>query len=258
MLNFPKTGSSFARRAIKQVYTNRNSTLRNTLEKMHLCPPSVREVIVPKIDEKIGYNIKDQHGTLRQIPEAYKNNAIVSITRNPISRYQSTYHFKWWQQYPPDGINVIREKYPYFPNISFSEYYEMLHVFGRKNRLQGIVPKIDLGLHSIQFIQFYFHNPQDVLRKIDNEYIEKKYFLEDMGIVKFLHQENLNQEIKSFLVGVGIEREQVRIIDAMKKVNVTEIETVNSKPMGIENEIQDLILKRDKLLFEIFPKYLPS
>lgn len=255
MLNFPKTGSSFTREAIKQIYFDRNSKIRKFLEKNHVCSPSVKELLVPKIDEKINYNIRDQHGTLRQIPIPYRNRLIASVTRSPISRYKSTYYFKWWQQHPPGDIQTIYKGYPHFPELSFSEYYELIHFFGRKNRLQRIVPKIDLGLHTIQFIQFYFYKPQDVLSKIDDKYIEENHFLKDMGDIKFLHQENLRQELKEFLLSVGIEKEYVQTLDIMKKVNVTKRE---SHIEEVEPEILSAILKREKLLFKIFPEYLPN
>jgi len=74
MLNFPKTGSSFAREALKRLYANRN----------------IIELMLPKITEKRYRDRVDQHGTFRQIPLAHKNKPVLSITRNPLSRFQST------------------------------------------------------------------------------------------------------------------------------------------------------------------------
>ena len=260
MLNFPKTGSSFARKVIEQVYAERSSKARRLLEKFRICNPSVMELMLPKIDEKLHYNIKDQHGTLRQIPKAHRDKPIVSITRNPILRYESTYQFRWWERNPPADMEIILKRYPHFPNLSFSEYYEMIHIYGRQNRLSNIAPKLDLGLHTIQFIQFYFDDPESVLRKIDNAYIDEERFRGDMKSISFLHQESLNSNLRDFLLHIGFKENQVGFIDSMGRINVTEKKQENSEceKLSLENGIQNTIIERDRLLFKIFPEYLPK
>jgi len=259
MLNFPKTGSSFARTAIKRAYTRRISRFRRMLELLHVFQPSVKEVLLPKIDEKVHHNIKDQHGTLRQIPAYHKDKPILSITRNPIARYESLYKFRWWEKYPPADITVIREKYPHFPDLSFSEYYEMIHDFGKQNRLSGIRPNIDLGIHTIQFIQFYFEDPESVLRRIDEEYIDNEQYLEDMGAIRFIHQESLRSELKAFLRENGFRENDLAFIESMERINVTDETQVSSnrKELSIDDGVRNRIIKRDGLLFKLFPEYLP-
>lgn len=260
MLNFPKTGSTFAREVLKRLYTERNSKSRRLLEKLGVCNQSVMDVMSPKIDEKESYNIKDQHGTLRQIPRLHRNKPIVSITRNPFSRYLSTYFFRWWEKYPPEKNHIIFERYPHFPNLSFSEYFEMAHIYGSRNRLRNIVPKIELGLHTIQFIQFYFKDPESVLNKIDHNYIEKEQFRDDMGNITFVHQENLNSELKEFLLQIGMKQQELQFIDSMEKVNVTNMrsEETDYRKYYLRTEIEKKIIDRERLLFKIFPEYLPA
>ncbi len=260
MLNFPKTGSSFARTVIKQAYANRLSNTRRLFVKLRICKPSVIELMMPKRDELLNYNIKDQHGTLRQIPKIYRDKPIFSITRNPISRYISTYLFRWWAEYPPVDIHLIRKKYPHFPDLSFSEYYEMIHIYGKKNRLSKINPKLDIGLHTIQFIQFYFDYPESVLKQIDDEYINEEQFHADMGPIKFLHQESLNADLREFLLNIGFNSDQIAFIDSIGKINVTDNskKDINITEFYLENSIQKTIIERDKLLFRLFPEYLPK
>jgi hypothetical protein len=259
MLNFPKTGSSFARKVIKQAYAERNSLSRKVLEKLRICNPSVLELMLPKIDESLHYNIKDQHGTLRQIPKPHRNKPKVSITRNPILRYESTYQFRWWEKHPPADMKIILKRYPRFPNLSFSEYYEMIHIYARQNRLFNIAPRLDIGLHTIQFIQFYFNDPESVFKKIDNAYIKERCFREDIGPISFLHQENLNSELRTFLLHNGFKENQVIFIDSMERINVTEKKKEDSEcaKLLLDNDILNTIIERDRLLFEIFPEYLP-
>ena len=110
MLNFPKTGTSFARRILKQLYYQRRSNYRKILEKLRLCNPSIIELILPRIDGKISCNGKDQHSTSRQIPIAHKNKPILTIIRNPLSLYLSMYHFRLWQRYPPMDRGLVLEQ----------------------------------------------------------------------------------------------------------------------------------------------------
>lgn len=260
MLNFPKTGSTFARDAIKHLYIRRESYVRKFLSRLGFWKPSIMELMMPKIDEANTYGIKDQHGTLRQIPFAHGNKQIVSIMRNPFSRYESTYLFRWWEKYPHADPQKIREKFPNFPKLSFSEYYEMIHDYGRENRLQGIQPRIELGFHTIQFIQFYFRDPESILRKIDDHYIENMQYRKDMGRIYFIHQENLKEELKQFLIDIGIPRDELEFIDSMENINVTSREMVDNRNDNgvIDDSSRKRILEREKLLFTIFPEYLQN
>jgi hypothetical protein len=255
MLNFPKTGSTFAREAIKQIYTTKESKTRTLLSNFGICRPEIIELLLPHIDDDT--NIIDQHGTLRQIPFEHRNKPVVSIVRNPFSRYQSIYFFRWWQQYPPTDTQVIRESFPNFPNLSFSEYYEMINNFGSESRLHGIVPKIDLGYLTIQFIQFYFKDPESILKRIDNEYIESRQFEKDLENIHFIHTENLRKELKEYLMHVGITQNQVDFLDSKKKANVTDRKNgiLNGQDELITPVIENQIREKDKLMFTIFPIY---
>ena len=261
MINFPKTGSSFARAAIKKLYSRRCSTVRKVLSSIGLCNPGYIELMLPNINNSthkfMHKHAKGQHGHVSQIPEKYRDRPVVSIVRNPFSRYISGYQFKWWEKYPPQSDDVIFDKYPHFPNLSFDEFYSMKHEFGRKNRLRGIEPKVELGIYSIQFIQFYCRHPTEVLSKINGDYIEKELFREDMGDISFLRQENLREDLKAFLLDVGASSEELVFLDSMEKVNVTE-KTQQGKgdQIYIDPEIKKKIRIRDRLIFKIFPEYV--
>ena len=251
MLNFPKTGSSFARDVIKRLYDNRPSISNGKMS------PAVIGLTLSKIDEINDYGIRDQHGTFRQIPSEHLHKPILSVMRNPISRYESTYFFRWWEKYPPSSQSEIMKRYPGFPQLSFDEYYEMMHIYGRENRLQGITPKIDLGLMTIQFIQFYFKDPQAVLNKIDDNYIESKQYVNDIAPVMFIHQENLRKELMQFLIQLGIPAHEVEFIESMQKVNVTERNLLPSnKGTVIDDRVKKKIREREMLIFSLFQEYL--
>lgn len=257
MLNFPKTGSSFAREVLRRLYGENTPTRsQKILRRLGLQKPPVMDVLMPLIDDRVHYNVESQHGTLRQIPRAHRGKPVVTITRNPFSRYVSTYFFRWWESHPPADVQTILKKYPNFPDLTFAEYYEMSHLYARQSRLRGIVPKIDLGLHTIQFIQFYFEDPDKVLRTIDDDYIKQGAWKEDLRNITFMHQENLTAELKQFLLDVGFSKSDAAFINDMKKIGVTESAKGSDMTQLINKTIKKQILDRDKLLFKIFPEYL--
>ncbi|RMD66615.1 hypothetical protein D6833_01285 [Candidatus Parcubacteria bacterium] len=258
MLNFPKTGSSFVRTVLKRVH--KYDTPYNRIRRMlHLGnkPPMV-ELILPVIDRQFPPGLRGQHGTYRQIPPEHRHKTIVSVTRNPFDRYVSTYLFGWWKTHLHVAEERLKQAFPHFPDLSFQEYYDLLHTFGRESRLKGISPPIDLGLHTIQFIQFYFKEPERVLSTIDDDYIQRKQYLADMAPVVFLHQENLNRELCQFLTDMGYPQEDIRFIREAERVNVTDRPCDQYKPDRFYTPelIQD-ILARDRLLFDIFAEYKP-
>lgn len=260
MLNFPKTGSTFARHVIKRLYLRRQSAIRRLLVRLGIGNGGVEELMLPKIDEASNAGFRDQHGTLRQVPAKHREKPILTISRNPFSRYISLYHFKWWQEHPPADRNALIRQFPGFPDLDFSEYYRMTHTYGIKDRLGGITPKIELGLHTIQFIQFYFFDPESVLRKIDDEYIDTGAFHKDMcSNISFIHQENLNVELKEFLTSIGFADHELQIIDSTEEINVTkkDPERDDSKRITVDEAVANQILARDKLVFKVFPEYLP-
>ena len=256
MLNFPKTGSSFVRSILKQIHgydTPRARLLRGLrLDR----DPAMAEVLVPVIDKASSRGLRSQHGTYRQIPQEHRNKTIVSVTRNPFDRYVSDYLFGWWQRHPPAPPEQLAAQFPNFPDLSFAEYHQMNDLFGRRDRLGKISPKIDLGLFTIQFIQFYFRNPAHVLSTIDDEYIDQGRYGSDMPPVVFLHQENLREELYQFLLKAGYSAEKIGFILEAGRVNVTPRASGPNKTDGFFTpDLARRVLDKDRLLFELFPEY---
>lgn len=260
MLNFPKTGSTFAREVLRRVYSKRDTLMEKTLVKLGLRKPSVIDLLLPQIDVGIGTGLINQHGTVRQIPPIYQDRPIVTITRNPLSRYVSTYLFRSWVDFPPADVKTLKKTYPNYPDLSFSEYYEMMHTYEVEKRLNGIKPKIELGVFTIQFIRFYFKDPEAILKKIDLDYIENKEYINELSKIHFIKQENLNSELKEFLQSVGMTKDELSFMDSMDKINVSKQKEDKSSfnEYYLGTDVEQKILDRDRLLFSIFPDYLPE
>lgn len=257
MINFPKTGTRFARDVLKKIHMQRGITVLNKLRKT---PPGLTEIRTEVADKQYKTRESSHHGTCRQIPKEHQDKSIVSISRDPFSRYTSLYIYKVKTRefrHPSADAEEVKKLFPSFPNLSFRENYDMIHHFSRPNRLKGITPKIDLGLHTIQFIQFFFKNPDEVLSRIDDDYIQSEKYKDDMFDVQFIHQENLNVEFKSFLLNQGYSEKECSVIDTSKKINVSKRGAdEQDQDSFYDAELRELILKRDALLFKIFPEYL--
>jgi hypothetical protein len=257
MLNFPKTGSSFARKAIKEVYRQRISMVSKVFERIGWRRSDVTELMLPK---QIGPNndvIRDQHGTVRQIPSMHRGKPIVTITRNPFARYVSSYLYGWWKKYPPAEPRRLAEEFSSFPDLSFSEYYQMLHVFAVPAKLGQLELEEDVGYATVQFVQFYFRRPEEILRAINAQYLKTGDFLRDLDEITFLHQEDLRSELKKFLLRVGRTESEVALLDSMENVNVTEKLGGQGSTSSFyeDTSLMEDIIRRDAMLFRIFPEY---
>ena len=85
-------------------------------------------------------------------------------------------------------------------------------------------------------------------------------FLQKLGDVTFLRQENLQSDLRDFLSQGGVRPEELNYLDSMERVNVTDRQRGNTNDYRsyYSDRIVDDVLKRDELLFRLFPEYLPS
>ncbi|MEJ2707865.1 MAG: sulfotransferase family 2 domain-containing protein [Anaerolineales bacterium] len=257
LLNFPKTGSSFVRSTLKTLHKKNLSVPERILSGLHLSDsPDFSELMMPALDVKSLYGELNQHGTYQQIPAEHKHKVIVSVTRNPFDRYVSAYLYGWWADHPPGPIEKVKAAFPDYPDLSFEEYYEMYHIFGREDRLMGIEPGIDLGVHTIHFIRFFFREPDRVLSTITDSYIEQKLYRRDMPAIHFLHQENLNEELHDFLLDMGYAADDIEFIKHAQRVNRSPTgKLVSDRQHLFTPHVVNKILTRDRLIISIFPEY---
>ncbi len=259
MINFPKTGSSFVRHVTKRVYEAKETRLQRWWRKTTGAPDPLQELILPKIDLDAHAEIEDQHGTWRQIPESYRNRSVITVTRNPLARYVSNYLFRWWRQFPPTGDEEISAEFPDWPELTFEDYFRFAHRFPMRNQLRGVEPKIPLGMQTVQFLRFYFPDPYDLLARIDDEWIDGDRWRDEMPEITFLHQEQLATELKAFLARIGIAERWLSVIDEAEPVNVTKRQDDQKDFRTFySDEFLREVIERDRLLFRIFPEYLPE
>lgn len=225
VINVPKSGSSFVRSVIKAVYSRRfrRHPIRRYIHR--LWTPSLaaktdcflRELILP--NTRLPGRSRDQHGVAAQIPQKYRDRDVVSVIRNPYEKIVSEYRFRWWATFPLMPVERLQSLFPDFPDLSFDQFLGLSdHIADAKMAGQN---EAAIGNMTVEFVQFFFRNPPDVLRRLSKAYVRSGDFRADMIDTHFLRQECLNDDLASFLSGHGFDAEDVQLCRDHDRVNVT-------------------------------------
>ena len=259
-LNLPKTGSTYLRSAVRRAHRERLGLLRYVAFKLGLITkPDFRELLLPHIDDTSNPELRDQHGTYRQIPVEHRDKKILTVVRNPLDRLVSVYRFAWWKTHPPGDETAIREAYPNFPDLSFAEFVDLFNTFAVADRLKGLQTKMEIGIQTIQFVQFYFPEPERVLRQMDDEWIASGSYRELLPDVTFLHQENLNRELYEFLKANGYDEVDLSFVLDGERVNITPGQEATVPHLDYYKDgLLEQTIERERLLFHLFPGYAPE
>ena len=263
LLAFPKTGTSYTTAALRNVHARRG--WRGWLwplswQKRDFPRPGYREhrVLLPAAPPSNKAR-QSRHGTWRDIPEADRHKQLVSVTRDPFSRYTSAYLFQTRMRKhmrPVAAPEVLRAAYPNYPDLSFSEYYDMLHRLEVPAALGNIKPAMDLGSQTVSFIRFYFRDPEAALGRISPAYIEDKAYLQDMADIRFLHQESLREEFTQFLHEMGYSERECAMVARLGQKNVSRRgDSESSLGHFYDEALYEQVMQRDALLFDLFPQY---
>lgn len=271
LLASPKTGTSFTTAVLQTIHARRRllgrflpfGLQKRLFRHYKLIRPGYREHRVPRPRLSPGDKPRmSRHGCYRDIPVEGEGLPIVATVRNPFALYTSAYLFRMRSRKQIRHIAdpaQLEQEYPGYPDISFEEYYDIIHRFLTGHYLQGIEPAIELGEQTINFIHFFFRDPAEVFRKIDHDYIESGAYRDDMADIRFMHQESLREDFKRLLVDTGYAAEECALVDSFKQQNVA-IRARTERDIGqfYSPELTEKVLQRDALLFKMFPEYLPD
>lgn len=254
MLNLPKTGSTFARTVIKELHANRlskQSLVTRILQQLRLMKrPMCKELLLPNI--KLGGvpTEPDQHGTYSQIPDKFRELPVISVVRNPYSRFMSGYEFRWWEAHPPINSSLLAEHFPNFPHLSVDDYIRLNELDIVHGRLKGVKPNAEVGIQTVQFIQMFFKNPDDVLRNITEEYLDSDQGMDDIAKITFLMQESLNEDLAKFLSGMGYTEDEVKYVRSRGRVNVTKARNRERNTLWTPTAI-DYVRRKERMIFRL-------
>jgi hypothetical protein len=229
MLNYPKTGSTFARKVIKDLYA---SVPRRWFHR-----PYCLDLILPNIRHE---GEPDQHGCYCQIPKRYQKREVVSIIRNPYDRFLSGYEFRYWAYFPPRPIEVIQQSFPTFPNLTLDEYVDFFEQeYGSA-----------VGPQTFQFMQLFSRQLPPKPKSIPS----LKSVLDGVGDVTFLRQEYLASDLMAFLQRKGFSPEQTAFIATHERLNVTTGGTDDRSRLWTLKALE-FVSRAESLLFDILFHY---
>jgi hypothetical protein len=233
LLNFPKTGTTFVRKVIKKVYNDR-----------------LKELLVPKSVERQ----RSPHGTYSQIPGEHQGKTIVSIVRNPFDRYVSQYVFKWYADWPPERLEILKGNYPTFPEISFTEYLDMSDRFSKINILRehGVSTNTNIGIQTVQFVEYYSSKPERDLQQLVQGHAD---FLLTLPKIYFLRQEFLRDDLYNLLASLIEDQSRLRIIYSETAENVSRRSHEKDWRQYWTADLLQKYSEKERFLLNLFPEY---
>ncbi len=256
LLNYPRTGSTFVRDALKRIHAARDGAVRRLVARTGLLRRSLDELILPidRTSSARREGRRSQHGRYGQIPREHRGKVVVSVLRNPYDRAVSTFEHGFWRDHPPDDPERVRERYPSFPELSFDEYLRMTDELGRDDVRDGAAVPDDVGAHSLHFLRFYSRDPDALLRTLSN--VPPIDTLRDgLGDVRFLRFERLREELAGFLHEFGYTREHVRVVHELPRRNEARTRADRSWRDYFTPALATWFRTRERTLFELFPEH---
>lgn len=255
MLNFPKTGSSFARKAILQA--SERGPVGRWLERKNLLRRKARELRT--VDPPFAFtalhgqvigNYKE-HATWHQIPPMHRHKAVMSVVRDPVERIISLYEFGAWQREPTPSAEQIKAWFPSFPNLSFEEFFRFHTVESLPSRQpEGL--QVRIGGLTTQFIRFFARDPlKTILALREDTDLRAEYDLH-FPPIRFLHTEQLSQELYNYLLEMGYPKWRIAFIEGMEKVNTSP----RTRPDYFTPEQVAEVHFLERFFYQLFPEYL--
>ena len=197
-----------------------------------------------------GEKIKTQHQGCDEIPPKHRQKPIVSTIRNPFDRYVSQYKFGWWKRNPVLNVEKLKQIFPDFPELTFSEYLDLVLNYNLKNTKHKNDITLDIGIYSLYYIKLFGKNYLDLLSSIDSidELTETDFYEAD-----FLYQEKLREDLFQYLKEFGWPEENLQVIYEHNKVNSSR-DNFSYRDYYSQQNI-DLIKEKEALIFRLFPSY---
>lgn len=250
VLNFPRTGSTFVRAALRRVY-GRRLDARTLRDRFPWKPPQFRELELP-IDrtykaERLGR--RSQHGRWGQIPESHRHLPVVSVVRHPLDQAVSLFlHHDWWKA-PPADESDLRHRFPAWPRLTFAEYLDFEHELALPDVLKGVRPAAEIGCLTAHFLRFYSRDPDGTLAGR----LESGEIAAALPPIRWLRHEVLIDDLCEFLEEVGLAHRAVAAVRRHPRVNVSR-DRRDLHWRAFYTPAQEALKRhRERLLFGLFP-----
>ncbi len=257
LLNYPRTGSTFVREALRTIYGQNGGRLTQLVQSLRPGRPRLQELLLP-IDRTTSALLdkrKSQHGAYSQIPASHRGLPVLSVTRHPLDRVISQYEHGFWRDHPLGELKRMKHLLPTFPDLTFSDYLKLQATFGFDAVRQDADVKAVVGACTLHFIRFFFPDPDAALARLTDESIDSGEFLRGMPEIHFLRTEDLVAGLRAFLHSVGFDREETAFLVDKPRVNraLSRGERTWSDYFSPSEASQ--YRQRNRLLFQMFPEY---
>jgi hypothetical protein len=168
------------------------------------------------------------------------------------------YNFEWWKTKPPEWVDFreLKRRHPAWPEVSFEEFVEGIQLF-RKFQAPALPPERQPGVMTEHFVRFFFRDPGAVYPRLDDAYVARRGWEEDMVPVEFLRQENLNQDLHDALARLGYPAGDIAFIPCLGRI----LPGKSKRGQGARwedfytPELKARVRSRERLLFAMFPEY---
>jgi len=278
-INYPKTGSTFVREVLREIYSKIESDsnlankkyipdfkyLTNKIERklkdfsiglkaeIHLGNQHrwMFEVLHPELRPFTGdrFGRPTPHGTISQIPKKYCDLPVVSAIRDPVSRYISSYNYADWKKSDqlPDSIQSIQSIFPDFPNLDFQTFLIYLDRYYRIGKCVIGSDVFDVGPLSYDFLSFFTTN---ALSEDKNFYFNDWNDLNNItDKINFLKFSALNFDLYHLLLKIGFNQSEIPFILNKEPINQS------SKECILNNSNLNYIEDKEWLLYRIFGEF---
>ena len=252
-IHLPKTGGTFAKNALENLYIPQAQVAgRLVRQSNHILSRTKAALGIQP-----NFLSLSKHGYRHEIPEKYVPLPILACMRNPFDWYVSNYKYQFWRTHPKHYPGI--RQHPKWPDLAFEDYMQLSMNDWLTLRNREMPVNRTLGRLTTLFINWYCQNPDALLvaGKSDDE-IERE-LREAIAGVHFLDTKNLNQDLYDYLFGIGHSAENLSFILDKNPISPRGLRSTDEKwPDFYSSDLMACVQSRDRILFRIFPNYLPA
>lgn len=253
LLNYPRTGSTWARGVLRRLHGVEGRALARTLAGTRLGWRGFHELTlsIDRTASALREGRRSQHGSWRQIPRWARSRPVVSVGRDPLVHLESAYHHGFWRDHPAAPVPSVREALPSFPELDLPGYVEYLDRFALPDVLQGAEPRAAIGVQTAQFLRFFHPRPQEALATLTDEDLDGEALVASLPRVRFLRTERLQQDLTQLLLEQGYGSRAVEQAMAQSDRNASARRSVDGPRLA--EALRERVAHRERLLVRLFP-----
>ena len=146
------------------------------------------------------------------LPPEHANKPALLVMRDPYIELLSQFRHGMWAKQPPLPVEQIQENFPRFPELSFDEFCQFQNTLYLQHLLQGVELNTDIGPLTLQMLKLLAIDPDGLLARLSDDYIDTGSYLADLPPITLLRRENLNRELHDYLLDLDYPAERLAFI----------------------------------------------